>query len=124
MHKKRIYIWLGSWQNGIKKTPAEVWSNALNDSIYAPGLHISSLSNEFAKNIGEIRFLVSTTIADDSQNASSDSDPDDTSIDDISFEEENAGAEKVTFNLPYPNNFPLLHSLFSNHSRHGIMINF
>jgi hypothetical protein len=77
MRKKRIYIWLGSWRDGRKKTPAEVWSNALNYSIYAPRLHISSLGNGST-----------------------------------SYEEEEAGAVKVACNLPDPNHFPLLHSLF------------
>jgi hypothetical protein len=84
MLKKRIYIRLRSWQDGRKKTPAEVWSNALNDSIYAPRLRISSLGNDFTKNIG-------------------------------------AGAVKVACNLLDHNHFPLLHSLFSNHAKHGIM---
>jgi hypothetical protein len=121
MCKKRIYTRLGSWQDGRKKTPAEVWSNALNDSIYAQRLCISSLGNDFAKNIGEIGILVPTTIADNSQNSSSESESDDTSIGSTSYGEEEAGAVKVACNLPDPNLFPLLHSLFSNHTKHGIM---
>jgi hypothetical protein len=81
MHKKKIYIWLGSW---CSDTPAEVWSNAWNDSIYAPRLRFSSLGNEFAKNIGDLGILVPTTVADDVQNPLSESESDDRSIESTS----------------------------------------
>jgi hypothetical protein len=93
--------------------------NALNDSIYAPRLRISSLGNEFAKNIGEIGILVPTAVTDDAQNSSSESESNDGSIKSTSHEEEEAGA--AALNLPEPNHFLLLHSLFLNHSKHGIM---
>jgi hypothetical protein len=84
----------------------------LNDSIHAPRLPVSSLGNEFAKNIGEIGILVPTAVADDAQSSSSESESDDGSIENTSHKEEEAEAMKAALNLPDPNHFPLLHSLF------------
>jgi hypothetical protein len=76
--KRRIYIWLGSWQICIKKmTPQEIWKSAKKDEFYAPRLRITCLSNEFAKSLGAIGILVLNMVGNDSENSSADSDSDD-----------------------------------------------
>ncbi len=124
LRRRRIYVRLGSWQCGIKKTtPQEIWNRAKKDEVFAPKLRITCLSNEFAKNIGALGILVpDDVVGNESDNSSTDSASDDENLaESKACEEGEAEAGEVGLDLPDPNEFPLLHSLFITHCTSDIM---
>jgi hypothetical protein len=114
--KKKIYIRIGSWIKGPRKTPAEIWSKALKGNVTTPRLRITSLGNEFAKVVGEMGIKLSDL---EEASASEPSDDDGVSSEStIEEEDEPVGVEQPDF-LPDKNDYPLLHSLFliNRHSK-------
>jgi len=110
--KKRYYVHLGSW-NAIshkRVTPGEIWS--LGD-ITIPRICTSSLSRTLAKVVGSLDVALlfekaaAETSADNEDESSTSSDEEE--IDDTSSSEDEV---EPPLNLPDPNKFLLLHSLF------------
>jgi hypothetical protein len=95
------------------------------NEFYAPRLCVTCLSNEFAKSIGALGIIFpADVIRKESENSLTD-DSDGNSMDSTASEEgdrdSDEEAEEVCIDLPDPKQFPLLHSLFLNHSTNGIM---
>lgn len=114
--KKRYYVRLGSWNviSHKRLTPGEIW---LQDDFPTPRIRTSSLSRTLAKAVGSLDLALPFTKSsftscddEDESSTSTDNDEEDNGTSSSSLELE--AVVEPPLNLPDPNKFPLLHSLF------------
>jgi hypothetical protein len=108
--KKRIYVRIGAWKYD-RKTPGDIWAEAMKGNIISPKLRISSLGNQFARIIGEMGIDQiwehdESTVSSESSESSEASEMEEVASNDTSQND-------CHFQLPDATEFPLLHHLFS-----------